>query len=57
VTSVWSVIVGLPLGLAQPNFVTNPATLQAELTDRLSAELTEARKGWLERLLEAIRRR
>ena len=29
---------------------------QAE-RDRLSAELTEARKGWLERLLEAVRRR
>jgi hypothetical protein len=25
--------------------------------DRLSAELVEARKGWLERLLEALRRR
>jgi hypothetical protein len=29
---------------------------QAEI-DRLSAELVEARKGWLERLLEAVRRR
>jgi hypothetical protein len=25
--------------------------------DRLEAELAEARKGWLERLLEAVRRR
>jgi hypothetical protein len=25
--------------------------------DRLSAEPAEARKGWLERLLEAVRRR
>ena len=25
--------------------------------DRLAAELAEARKGWLERLLEAVRRR
>jgi K+-transporting ATPase c subunit len=38
-------------------------TLQAVITDlraerdRLTGELTEARKGWLERLLEAVRRR
>jgi hypothetical protein len=25
--------------------------------DRLAAELAEARKGWLERLLEAVRRK
>jgi hypothetical protein len=32
------------------------ADLRAE-RDRLAAELAEARKGWLERLIEAIRKR
>jgi hypothetical protein len=32
------------------------ADLRAE-RDRLAVELIEARKGWLERLLEAVRRR
>jgi hypothetical protein len=33
-----------------------PGDLRAE-RDRLTADLAEARKGWLERLLEATRRR